>query len=84
MMSFSFANCHIDWVRPDAIRAMYLVDGDPMIKIKLTTQLMTVQRRNSNRYIQNLSYSVPNGIYDLNTFNKLVIETQQNDEASVF
>jgi hypothetical protein len=37
MMSFSFANCHIDCVRPDAIRAMYLVDCDPLIKIKLTT-----------------------------------------------
>jgi hypothetical protein len=28
MMSFSSANCHIDCVRPDVIRAMYLVDGD--------------------------------------------------------
>ena len=28
MMSFSFADCHIDCVRPDDIRAMYLVDGD--------------------------------------------------------
>ena len=49
MMSFSFANCHIDCVRPDAIRAMYLVDSDAMIQIKLTTYLMTVQRRNSNK-----------------------------------
>jgi hypothetical protein len=37
MMSFSFANCHIDCVRPEVIRAMYLVDGDAMIQIKLTT-----------------------------------------------
>ena len=49
MMSFSFANCHIDCVRPDAIRAMYLVDSDAMIQIKLTTHLMRVQRRNSNK-----------------------------------
>jgi hypothetical protein len=84
MMSFSFANCHIDCVRPDAIRAMYLVDGDAMIKIKLTTQLMTVQKRNSNKLIQNLSYSVQNGITGSNTFNKLEIETEQKDKASAF
>jgi hypothetical protein len=35
MMSFSFANCHIDCVRPDAIRAMCLVDSDAMIQIKI-------------------------------------------------
>jgi hypothetical protein len=28
MMSFSFADCHIECIRPDYFRAMYLVDGD--------------------------------------------------------
>ncbi len=83
-MSFSFAHCHIDCVRTDDFYAMYLVDGYAMIKIKLTTYLMTAQRRNSNKQIQNLSYSSQNGIIGSNTFNKLVIETEQKDEASAF
>jgi hypothetical protein len=28
MMSFSFADCHIECIRTDDFRAMYLVDGD--------------------------------------------------------
>jgi hypothetical protein len=39
MMSFSFANCHIDCVRPDAIRAMYLVDGDVHDKDKINNAI---------------------------------------------
>jgi hypothetical protein len=47
MMSFSFADCHIECIRTDDFRAIYLVDGDAYDKDKLTTQLMTVQKRKS-------------------------------------
>jgi hypothetical protein len=38
-MSYSFANCHIKCVRPDAIRAMYLVDGDAYNEDKINNAI---------------------------------------------
>jgi hypothetical protein len=48
MMSSSFADCHIECVRPDAIRAMYLVDCDAYDKDKINNPIDDNQRRNSN------------------------------------
>jgi hypothetical protein len=39
MMSFSFADCHIEYIRTDDFRAMYLVDGDAYDKDKINNAI---------------------------------------------
>jgi hypothetical protein len=84
-ITFNFADCHADCDQPDSIRSVYLIDGDiddNMIldgsiddKLKATFEPSDVD---------SFQFDVPNGVTGPNTFNKLVIETQQSDDSSAF
>jgi hypothetical protein len=84
-ISFSFANCHTECDRPDAIRSVYLVDGDiddnMIIGGIIDDGLKAIFEQTDPDSFQ---FRIPDGVTGSNTFNKLVIETQQTDEISAF
>jgi hypothetical protein len=84
-ISFSFANCHTECDQPDAIRSVYLVDGDiddnMIIGGNIDDGLKAIFEQTDPDSFQ---FRIPDGVTGSNTFNKLVIETQQTDEISAF
>ncbi|CAN5559043.1 hypothetical protein BH18THE2_BH18THE2_18080 [soil metagenome] len=84
-ISFSFADCHTECDQPDAIRSVYLVDGDiddnMIIGGNINDGLKAIFEQTDPDSFQ---FRIPDGVTGSNTFNKLVIETQQTDEISAF
>ena len=84
-ISFSFADCHTECDQPDAIRSVYLVDGDiddnMIIGGNIDDDLKAIFEQTDPDSFQ---FRIPDGVTGSNTFNKLVIETQQADEISAF
>jgi hypothetical protein len=84
-ITFNFADCDTDCDQPEDIRSVYLIDGDiddNMILEGSTDDRLkaTFEPSDANSF----QYNVPNGVTGPNTFNKLVIETQQSDDSSAF
>jgi hypothetical protein len=84
-ISFSFGDCHTECDQPDAIRSVYLVDGDiddnMIIGGNIDDGLKAIFEQTDPDSFQ---FRIPDGVTGSNTFNKLVIETQQTDEISAF
>jgi hypothetical protein len=84
-ITFSFADCHTDCDQPDAIRSIYLIDGDIDDNMILEGSIEDrLKAMFSPSEAESFQYNVPNGVTGLDTFNKLVIETQQSDDSSAF
>jgi hypothetical protein len=84
-ITFNFADCHTDCDQPAAIRSVYLIDGDiddNMILDGSIDDRLKAKFEPSDAY--SFQFDVPNGVTGPNTFNKLVIETQQSDDSSGF
>jgi hypothetical protein len=84
-ITFNFADCHIECDQPDAIRSVYLIDGDINDNMILEGNIddrlkATFQPSDADSF----QFSVPNGVTGSNTFNKLVIETQQTEENNAY
>jgi hypothetical protein len=84
-ITFNFADCHTDCDQPAAIRSVYLIDGDiddnMILEGNIDDELRATFEPSGADSFQ---YNVPNGVTGPNTFNKLVIETQQSDDSSAF
>jgi hypothetical protein len=82
-ITFNFADCHTDCNQPAAIRSVYLIDGDiddnMILEGNIDDKLKATFEPSDADSFQ---YNVPNGVTGPNTFNKLVIETQQSDDSS--
>jgi hypothetical protein len=82
---FSLADCHTECVRPERISSVYLVDGDAndedIINNAIDDSIKTEFEQIDSEFFQ---FKVPNGITGSNTFNKLVIETEQADGINAF
>jgi hypothetical protein len=84
-ITFNFADCLTDCEQPAAIRSVYLIDGDiddNMILERSIDDRLKAKFEPSDA--DSFQYNVPNGVTGPNTFNKLVIETQQSDDSSAF
>ena len=85
IITFNFADCHTDCDQPEAIRSVYLIDGDiddnMILEGSIDDRLKATFEPSDADSFQ---YNVPNGVTGPNTFNKLVIETQQSDDSSAF
>jgi hypothetical protein len=84
-ITFNFADCHIECDQPDAVRSVYLIDGDIDDNMILEGNIddglkATFEQTDADSF----QFKVPNGVTGSNTFNKLVIETQQTDENNAF
>ncbi|MGA8105437.1 MAG: hypothetical protein WB815_02190 [Nitrososphaeraceae archaeon] len=84
-ITFNFADCHTECDQPDAIRSVYLIDGDINDNMILEGNIddrlkATFQPSDADSF----QFSVPNGVTGPNTFNKLVIETQQTEENNAY
>jgi hypothetical protein len=84
-ITFNFADCHTECDQPDAIRSVYLIDGDIDDNMILEGNIddglkATFEQTDADSF----QFKVPNGVTGSNTFNKLVIETQQTDENNAF
>jgi hypothetical protein len=84
-ITFNFADCHTDCDQPDAIRSVYLIDGDiddnMILEGSIDDRLKATFEPSDADSFQ---YKVPNGVTGSNSFNKLVIETQQSEDSSAF
>jgi hypothetical protein len=84
-ITFNFADCRTDCDQPDAIRSVYLIDGDiddnMILEGSIDDRLKATFEPSDADSFQ---FNVPNGVTGSNTFNKLVIETQQSEDSSVF
>jgi hypothetical protein len=84
-ISFSFADCHTECDQPDAIRSVYLIDGDiddnMIVGGNIDDDLKAIFEQTDPDTFQ---FRIPDGVTGSNTFNKLVIETQQTDEITAF
>ena len=84
-ITFNFADCHTDCDQPDAIRSVYLIDGDiddnMILEGSIDDRLKATFEPSDADSFQ---YNVPNGVTGPNTFNKLVIEIQQSDDSTAF
>ena len=84
-ITFNFADCQTDCDQPKAIKSVYLIDGDiddnMILEGNIDDKLKaTFEPSEANSF----RYTVPNGVTGPNTFNKLVIETQQSDDSSAY
>jgi hypothetical protein len=84
-ITFNFADCHTECYQPEAIRSVYLIDGDIDDNMILEGNIddglkATFEQTDADSF----QFKVPNGVTGSNTFNKLVIETQQTDENNAF
>ena len=84
-ITFNFADCHTECDQPEAIRSVYLIDGDIDDNMILEGNIddglkATFEQTDADSF----QFKVPNGVTGSNTFNKLVIETQQIDENNAF
>jgi hypothetical protein len=84
-ITLNFADCQTDCDQPEAIRSVYLIDGDiddnMILEGSIDDKLKATFEPSDADSFQ---YNVPNGVTGPNTFNKLVIETQQSDDSSAF
>jgi hypothetical protein len=84
-ITFNFADCHTECDQPEAIRSVYLIDGDiddnMILEGNIDDGLKAIFEQTDADSFQ---FKVPNGVTGSNTFNKLVIETQQTDENNAF
>jgi hypothetical protein len=84
-ITFSFADCHTKCDEPDAIRSVYLVDGDAddntIIGGNVNNGLKAIFEQTDP---DSFKFRVPDGVTYSDTPNKLVIETRQTDEISAF
>jgi hypothetical protein len=84
-ITFDFGDCHTDCDQPAGIRSVYLIDGDiddnMILEGNIDDRLKATFEPSDADSFQ---YEVPNGVTGPNTFNKLVIETQQSDDSSAF
>ena len=81
-----FADCHTECIQPDAIRSVYLFDGnvddDDIIKGNVEDDQKAIFEPIDQNSFQ---FRVPNdGAKGSHTFNKLVIHTDQTDEIDAF
>jgi hypothetical protein len=85
IITFNFADCHMDCDQPDAIRSVYLIDGDiddnMILEGSIDDRLKATFEPSD---VDSFQFKVPNGVTGSNTFNKLVIETQQSEDSSAF
>jgi hypothetical protein len=84
-ITFSSADCHTECNQPESIRSVYLVDGNAddntIIGGNIDDDLKAIFEQTDSGSFE---FRVPDGVTGSNTFNKLVIETQQTDEISAF
>jgi hypothetical protein len=82
-ITFSFVDCHTECNQPESIRSVYLVDGNTddnvIIGGNIDDDLKAIFEQTDPGPLE---FRVPDGVTGSNTFNKLVIETQQTDEIS--
>ncbi|MGA7603478.1 MAG: hypothetical protein WCE33_10380 [Nitrososphaeraceae archaeon] len=84
-IAFNFADCHTECDQPDSIRSVYLIDGDIDDKMILDGSIDDrLKAKFEPSDTGSFQFNVPNGVTGSNTFNKLVIETQQADDNSAF
>jgi hypothetical protein len=84
-ISFSFADCHTECVRPEGISSVYLVHGDANDEDIINNAIDdSVKAEFEQIDSKSFQFKVPNGITGSNTYNKLVIETEQADGISAF
>jgi hypothetical protein len=84
-ISFSFADCHTECIRPEHISSVYLVDGDTNDEDIINNAIEdSVKAEFEQIDSESFQFKVPNGITGSNTYNKLVIETEQADGISAF
>lgn len=84
-LTLNFADCHTECDQPDAIRSVYLVDGNiddnDILNDKVNDDQKAIFEQIDSSSFQ---FKVPDGVTGSNTFNKLVIETDQTDEIDAF
>jgi hypothetical protein len=84
-ITFNFDDCQTECDQPEAIRSVYLIDGDiddnMILEGSIDDRLKATFEPSDADSFQ---YNVPNGVTGPNTFNKLVIETQQSDNSGAF
>lgn len=84
-ITFSFADCHTECERPEAIRSVYLVDGNiddnEIIEGKVDDGQKAIFEQID---LGSFQFRVPDGFTPSNAVNKLVIETDQTDEIVAF
>jgi hypothetical protein len=84
-IAFNFADCHSECDQPDSIRSVYLIDGDIDDNMILDGSIDDrLKAKFEPSDTGSFQFNVPNGVTGSNTFNKLVIETQQADDNSAF
>jgi hypothetical protein len=84
-LTLNFADCHTECDQPDAIRSVYLVDGNVDDNDILTDKVNDDQKAIFDQIdSSSFQFRVPDGVTDTNTFNKLVVETDQTDEIDAF
>jgi hypothetical protein len=84
-IAFNFADCHTECDQPDSIRSVYLIDGDIDDNMILDGSIDDrLKAKFEPSDTGSFQFNVPNGVTGSNTFNKLVIETQQADDNSAF
>ncbi len=84
-ITFNFADCHTECDQPEAIRSVYLIDGDIDDNMILEGNIddglkATFEQTDADSF----QFKVPNGVTGSNTFNKLVIETQQTEGNNAY
>ena len=84
-ITFNFADCHTECDQPGCYGSVYLIDGDINDNMILEGNIddrlkATFQPSDADSF----QFSVPNGVTGSNTFNKLVIETQQTEENNAY
>ena len=76
-------DCHTECNQPESIWSVHLVDGNTddnvIIGGNIDDDLKAIFEQTDQGSFE---FRVPNGVTGSNTFNKLVIETQQTDEIS--
>ena len=84
-ISFSFADCHTECVRPEEISSVYLVEGDANDEDIINNAVDDSVKAKFEQIDQgSFQFKVPNGITGSNTLNKLVINTEQAEGISAF
>jgi hypothetical protein len=84
-ITFNFADCHTECDQPDSIRSVYLIDGDIDDNMILDGSIDDrLKAKFEPSDTGSFQFNAPNGVTGSNTFNKLVIETQQADENNAF
>jgi hypothetical protein len=85
-IAFSFADCHnIGCERPESINSVYIVGGDVKDKEIINDAIDdSIKDELKQTDSDSFQFKVPNHITVSDTYNKLVIETQQTDAIRAF